>query len=533
MKKLSLAIALALASASYGASAGFGDLLGGSKGDSDKKLDMGSMISDVKTVAAAFQEPKLPDLRIAAQQSVVKQKLPNALIQTVLQKLIKAHGEEIELPKVIVTTDLKYTAQASLDEIAISNGILYDAGSEDEIAFILAHELSHVIKGHYNTNEYFAKQERLVKVLSKLSMAITLIRSKAVEGKPANKEDLAKIKNQQEDTLKLQALINDVSEYMLNSSLTRAHEEEADLLAIDLLAKTDYSVNGYVDAFARLEQSEQFVEDKLADIQERLIALMVLMDGDSAETDSTEKQLIKTIMRVASSEVLKTFAKEHPYAADRRKVVAKYVKKEYRKQKRSTVDEAKYAQLKQQADFKNSVAAYAVVADLDRKITLASKEGRKERISDSDINKVITASSALLKEDDAYTRYVLANAYKELNKDAEYIKQIQAISNLDGASQTIFEAVMSYQLEAGDYAQLKKTVDLAMSLIGEAPAFYPYLVSYFGHEQDNGGLKTALSGCTEHGFAIHQRCEAIAERYKPEEAKTAEKTDRKKGLSLF
>lgn len=531
MKKLSFAIALALASASCTAVAGFGDLLGGSKGSNDKKADISSTMNNVKNVAAAIKEPKLVDLRIAAQQSVVQQKLPNELVQSVLQKLLKAHGEKVELPKVIVTTDAKYTAQASLDEIAISNGILFDASSEDEVAFILAHELSHVIKGHYSTNDYFAKQKRLVKVLSKLSMAITLVRGKEAKNKSYNAADLAKIKNQQEDTLKLQLLINEVSEYMLNSSLTRAHEEEADLLAIDLLAKTDYSVNGYVEAFERLQKNEQYVKDKLQNIQQRMVALMVLMDGGKDDSTSTEKKVMKQVMQYAGSQILKEFAKEHPSAEERRKVVAKYVKENYRTKRRTSMKEEQYAELKQQDNFKHSIAAYAAVGELERKVTSTSKANSK--ISMSDIEQVMTDGEVLLKHDDAYMHYVLAGAYKALNKSEQYTQQIQAIGNLEGASQRIFEAVMSYQLAEGEYSQLKKTIDLAMSMIGEAPAFYPYLVSYFTHEKDDSGLKTALNECSEHGFAMNQRCEAIAGVNKPEKRKTAEKTERKKSLSLF
>lgn len=536
MKKLSLAITLALASASYSASAGFGDLLGGSKDSGSSSLDIKSMANTVQSIAQVMKEPKIVELRIAAQQCVVKHEDTNLFAQSILNKLLKAHGEALEAPSLVLTTALEYTASSSIDEIALSNGVLFDATSEDEIAFMLAHELAHIIKGHRGSKEYFAQQERVVNILSRMSIAVGLIRASMLEKDGSDVKHAADITNQLEDTVKLNAVINEVSEYILSSSFTREQEEQADLLAIDLLAKTEYSLGGYVPAFERIKQNDQYVEKKLKKVQAHMMAIMNMLDGGGSGSDSPEKMLMKQLVQEVSAELLTNLAKEHPDPEARLATVVQYTKKNHNKRRKSkAIDEQHYAEIKQSPMFTQSVALYASVSKFNRLIDDA-KDSKRPAFNRSSVEKLESEAAPLLKQGDAYTNYVLSRAYQSLGEPKKQNQYLNAIQDLEGASQNVFEAVMALQLRDKEFDSLKSTVDLGMKVIGEAAKFYPFLVSVLANSDDEAALKKAMSECGEHGIAIDKECQTVAARkLKTSETKdVATKDDpKKKVLSLF
>ncbi len=124
--------------------------------------------------------------------------------------------------------------------IGIPIAILADVESEDELAFVVAHEISHVILNHHNADWLANTNEKLVNFAEVgFASAIEL-------GAKAGVFDA----NDQEEMLKAQ-LIGWVAaqatlfltETALTPSWSRDQEIEADLLAFDLMARSGYDVN--------------------------------------------------------------------------------------------------------------------------------------------------------------------------------------------------------------------------------------------------------------------------------------------------
>lgn len=69
-----------------------------------------------------------------------------------------------------MTTNRGFTAYSTPWHIVISMGVLTDVETEDELAFIIGHELSHILLDHHDVQAYVKKQEELVNLSSETAM---------------------------------------------------------------------------------------------------------------------------------------------------------------------------------------------------------------------------------------------------------------------------------------------------------------------------------------------------------------------------
>ena len=137
------------------------------------------------------------------------------------------------------------TAKAFPDgPVGIPFGLLREVASEDELAFILGHEASHVLLGHHDSDWFQSMNQNLV-TAAEMALGLGVALSEKL-GQGGFAQDAAKIA-----VIAAGALF--VADKGLFPSFTREQEDEADLLGLDLMIGAGYNSQGAFDSFGKLQ----------------------------------------------------------------------------------------------------------------------------------------------------------------------------------------------------------------------------------------------------------------------------------------
>ncbi len=123
--------------------------------------------------------------------------------------------------------------------IGIPIAIIADVGSEDELAFVVAHEISHVLLNHHNAEWLASTNEKLANV-AEVGLASAVELGAAYGFLDANNQ--AEMQKVQLITWFAAQATLFLTETALTPSWSRDQEIEADLLAFDLVARAGYDV---------------------------------------------------------------------------------------------------------------------------------------------------------------------------------------------------------------------------------------------------------------------------------------------------
>ena len=160
-------------------------------------------------------------------------------------------------------------------DIFLDLGLVRSMQSEDQVAFVLAHELSHVILGH-TSSDVVKKTQQQALALTELGLAVgAQVRAAQGKGTGGMAHD-ARLK-QQKQVLALNSLV-------LSPAWTRGQEREADLLGTDMLVKAGYNPSAVDEVLAKLAEVEADPERVTADdMMQQIKALDLVNDKDMAK----------------------------------------------------------------------------------------------------------------------------------------------------------------------------------------------------------------------------------------------------------
>ena len=167
-------------------------------------------------------------------------------METIIDALLQTVPEPRPAPAVYITTQRGVTAAApSPAEIYMTRDMLDYLESEDEVAFILAHELSHILLGHFNRPEIAEERRQRLLAAAKISvLAINLANVKVQEMGDGVNVYMAQSEGADRKiamALNSAFIVQELSETLLNPSWSRAQERAADRLAWDLIVAAGYS----------------------------------------------------------------------------------------------------------------------------------------------------------------------------------------------------------------------------------------------------------------------------------------------------
>ncbi len=213
-------------------------------------------------VPAAAQETALPELGSSAGELITPQQeaqygaytlyqlrqmnlvLDDPLIDAWLQTMGHRLGASSDNPKqpyaFFMLRERQINAFATLGGyIGMNAGLVLTARSEDEVAGVLGHEISHVTQRHVVRSVERAKKEQIPIMLAALGMVIA---AQSAGGDSASSDDATMAAVVGSQALMMQRQID----------YTRANESEADRIGIQTLNRAGYDVDALGDFFARM-----------------------------------------------------------------------------------------------------------------------------------------------------------------------------------------------------------------------------------------------------------------------------------------
>lgn len=203
--------------------------------------------------------------------------------------------------------------------------------SEDHLAFVIAHELAHVARGHFKRDEAVLGQRKVAWVTSGIGPVVAKLATGNVDRGATGRISYSPGKDTRRVLIKLAAAIRSfevVSEGMLEPDWNRSQEAAADRLAMDLLHSAGYrSEAGLKIAgamFAGNAEQRERIDRKYKEIV-RLVAELQRLSADDKLEGDLRALGVQLIGGEIGSKLMDLFAQRYDSAQDRREDLLGYI----------------------------------------------------------------------------------------------------------------------------------------------------------------------------------------------------------------
>ena len=236
-------------------------------------------------------------------------------LRPVLESFAKAwpYAPLERTPRILFRADEAYQAQALPDNtIIVSMGLLEAAQSDSEVLFVLAHEYAHLLLGHFTKAETIAGAKGATQAVSIAWQAGSAFNAMKKSGGGMNM--LSSAQSGMEKGARKAAPIAEALRFAVDDifapSWNRDQENEADALAIDLLVRSNVTIDSYANVFARLQkafETEKASRDKRKVAADAIQAsLAETMKGFASNTITTASLTGGAGMQGLGSSLLKS-----------------------------------------------------------------------------------------------------------------------------------------------------------------------------------------------------------------------------------
>lgn len=236
-------------------------------------------------------------------------------VNEVLQRILLASPQPDYPARAYLLASQSPIAQVTPNgAIFLSIGLLETLKSEDELAFVLAHELSHALLGHHDSDWMVTAQGRVVAMGEQMIGMMEAMRQRIGEG-PQLDWRVAVI------GYGAQIATRD----LIAPAFNRRQEDEADLMGLDLMVLAGYSTLGATDVMEVFVAAEQGGTDsEVARTRlERAVGLSAYEEREAVPANGAEavtRQPVETFMNALVSgvdEMLTLVRRTHRPAGER------------------------------------------------------------------------------------------------------------------------------------------------------------------------------------------------------------------------
>lgn len=242
-------------------------------------------------------------------------------LNNVLRKIMSANGFGDLAPRVYLHGDTDAHAMATPDGgIFLNIGLVQSLRTEGEVAFLLAHEVSHFLLRHHSADWFVETESRM------LTGVETLRTIGAGLAEKVGKSDSA-LARKLERANQIGAVIYDVSDNVLFSAWGREQEEEADQLGIDLMAGAGYypfDAEGVMEIMAAQEQRAKENREGAQTLMETRSAEAFGLSGEDVSANP-----ILTGIANGFGQMIAALGSDHYDAAKRAEDIYEYCEKHY------------------------------------------------------------------------------------------------------------------------------------------------------------------------------------------------------------
>lgn len=340
--------------------------------------------------------------------------------------------------------------------IFIPMGLLRQLKNEDEIAFVLAHELVHILRGHHKSDNVLKLQHKI----TELAFLAVMFGSGGTAGTIFGGSYAGYM----------------VNEKVIAPAWTQGQEKEADLLGMDLLIAAGYRSSAMTAVSNTWEAWDKQFEETL---------------------QRTQKDMCNAVLDEII-EKTKELQKDHPKWETRRQDVGAYLQKHYPNPARTPYKTAEWQKIKQQRGVKEILQRYAAA-------TNALNHLAKNELPQA----YASAQKGVrgLADGHSYPHLVMRDISSQRNDQARALKALQQAVQAKEPPLIVYRTLAQYYMAMG---QPKK----AAQVVDAANASLQYPVSYL---QESGVIYEAADGpYSKRSLVVNAKCLANILECRPE-----------------
>jgi beta-barrel assembly-enhancing protease len=369
----------------------------------------------------------------------------DAYLGRVRARLVTASGVTGVPGRVVILANPGFAAYSTPDgNVYVAMGWLPFLTNEDEIAAILAHELSHVLLRHHSADIVAGVRKR-AQSLHELGLAARTMVDKSASG----------ARNSQQ-ALTISNLVSEASDKLAMPAWGRRQERDADLLGVDLLVRGGYSPAAMVsmlEKYRAWEQKARQAEEAVAQ-QAR----------DKAPAD------VGAMLKQAFDHVMTELSASHPDTSQRIEDIAGYLDRHYGDRTLPEGNTASWNAIRAAPDVREVMRHY----DLAFSARTLLERGRT-REAYAYAQSAATGRTAT----HAYPNWMLARTATAVGRPSEAVTALERAIRANEPIRVVYEEVIAVNEQRGNLDAALSWTDRASAVFGESDRWTPMKIRLF------------------------------------------------------
>jgi len=392
---------------------------------------------------------------------------------------------------------VRVTPHATVQAVALADGgvliaigFLRNLKNEDEVAALLAHELSHILMRHHASDAFVDAQDKVLKGMDAANIA---------GGALLRRYDPSLQRKVESVTAAGDAAYG-VSESMIAPAWTRDQEDEADFLGTDLLVAAGYNpraMAAILQVVAAHEANHAAVEAEREALTKPTVQ-QALSDAANKTNLSDGWSILDSVTKVVTAtadSVTDATKQSHRPAEERKKAVNDYIRQFHKKHRRRAYKEEPWAKLR-------ATGSSGETFDRYRK----ASEARRLANTGGDPKQALSLAEAGIKgrfSDQSYFRLAFAEVRLQQGDRKKAERNLELAMNLTDPPWHIFRAQVDMQSNAGDKAGAAATIERADALFGQPLGIAPYAIRIHQSAGNTDKVLAYVKRCDDSGKRAH------------------------------
>ncbi|RSC28261.1 M48 family metalloprotease [Pseudomonas parafulva] len=401
------------------------------------------------------------------QQNLVRIPALESYLQGIVNRLAK--GWPGQAPNLQVRIVDSYAFGPSADpygNLFVPLGMLDNVESEDEIAAMLGHEMSHVLLRHHDRRAAFQEQKQLL-----TNITTTVVIATVAKNTGRNKQtgalfskDPAGTQKAIGNTVLYTSLANSFSDNVWSTAWGRTQEDQADLLGADLMIRAGYAPRASSVSLQRLEDFQGKQKPLLASfLQERQTAMTdSLKKLDLNRTTQELQTLLNQGLGTALNATGQYLTRSHMSPIQRDEELRQYLDREYQQQTQARVNRRTWPQVRDSATVQRSLQAYR-----DAYAATAALEQKKTREAEAFVSRALASPVG---NQPGIRRAAFAVHSAQGNGRAA-LADLQGIQDWSLASPMVYDLIIGHHLRNRDPQAALGMIDKAEQNLGSEELF--------------------------------------------------------------
>lgn len=423
-------------------------------------------------------------------------------LNSVLAQILAANGFGDLAPRVYIHADRAFNAICAPDGgIYINLGMLAQLEFEDELAFLLAHEVAHFLYTHHKSDWYVNSQHKLLASAEKLKEVSTELKrfTGGVGGELEKKTQKA---------TQIGAVIYDLSSVVVHPAYGREQEEEADMLGLDLMVAAGFNPAFAEDVLYDLGAYEEEIRAKAGaaggDLGLRSLEAFGLTD--TGITNNSFFQEISKGIGQAVSEI----SSDHYPAEERIDAVLAYLDKHHPERPDTAPRPLPWTE-----------NPHHPITEINAKYQVA--ERAKAALDAGELNSAVKlAREAVtgIAKNHAYTRLVFFEIRRKQAQEKNARLNLKYALDGGAHSLAVYESLLDLEQVNRNWPRVLELIDEVKRTVGDAPNLLPHKIFTYSRMGERLKAEELRTTCKFDYPEIEKTCDAAKRGVRPKEPST-------------